>query len=181
MARFLLSNRCRHGTAAGLDAGNNVKRKEIYMKRIVTVCIIGLVALGAVSAQGFGPRTGIPNQPGQAQIQQVASTIEGKLALVQGHPAVTVKDKTYFVQIPQFMYGFVDGLKEGATVKLEGFEVAIPYAPNSFLFRVNTLTIGAKSYDLSQIAGGRMGQRGGMMGGRSGQGGSYGMYQGSRW
>lgn len=151
------------------------------MKRIVTVCIIGLVALGAVSAQGFGPRPGMPGQPVQPQIQQVASTIEGKLALVQGHPAVAVKDKTYFVQLPQFMYGFVDGLKEGATVKLEGFEVAIPYAPNSFMFHVNTLTIGTKSYDLSQIAGGMMGQRGGMMGGRADPRGGYGMYQGHRW
>jgi len=181
MARSLLNSICRCVTATGPVAGDTVKRKEFYMKRIVTVCIIGLVALGAVSAQGFAPRTGMPAQAIQPQVQQVPSTIEGKLALVQGHPAVAVKDKTYFVQIPQFMYGFVDGLKEGATVKLEGFEIAIPYAPNSFLFRVNTLTIGTKSYDLSQIAGGMMGGRGGMMGGRGGQQGPSGMYQGGRW
>ncbi len=115
----------------------------------------------------------------QAQVQapQVKTTIEGKLALVQGHPAITVKDKTYFIRLPQFLYGFVDGLKEGATVKLEGYEVAVSYAPNSFFFQATALTIGAKNYDLSQyLEAGMMGGRGGpgmagnsgMMGGRGG-------------
>ncbi|MBU0926677.1 MAG: hypothetical protein KKA67_02905 [Spirochaetes bacterium] len=146
------------------------------MKRIVVVCIVALAAIGAVSAQGFGGGPGMMG-PGfqaqaQAQVAQVKSTIEGKLALVQGHPAVVVKDKTYFVRMPQYLYGFVDGLKEGATVKLEGYESALPYAPNSLFFQVATLTIGSKSYDLSQFIG--QGQMGfGMQGGR-GRGGYSG-------
>ncbi len=153
------------------------------MKRIVTVCIVALTAIGAVSAQGFGGGPGTARQPMMAQatqVQQVESTIEGKLALVQGHPAVVVKDKTYFVQIPQFLYGFVDGLKEGTTVKLAGFELAVPYAPNSYFFDVSTLTIGAKSYDLSQFGG--MGGRGGMGGGMgNGMGGRGDMGGRGRW
>lgn len=145
------------------------------MKRIVTVCIVALTAIGAASAQGFGGGQGMARQPMMAQaaqVQQVESTIEGKLALVQGHPAIVVKDKTYFVQIPQFLYGFVDGLKEGATVKLTGFEMAVQYAPNSYFFDVNTLTIGAKSYDLSQFGGMGNGMGGGMgAGGRGDMGG----------
>ena len=139
------------------------------MKKIVTVCIVALTAIGAVSAQGFGGRPGAMGQgfQPQAQVQaaQVKSTIEGKLALVQGHPAVTVKDKTYFVRLPQFLYGFVDGLKEGASVKVEGYEVAVPYAPNSYFFQATSLTIGSKSYDLSPYTGAGM-FGGGMMGGR---------------
>jgi len=151
-----------------------LNQQEFDMKRIVTVCIVALTAIGAASAQGFGG--GQARQPMMAQVQQVQqveSTIEGKLALVQGHPAIVVKDKTYFVQIPQFLYGFVDGLKEGATVKLAGFEMAVPYAPNSYFFDVNTLTIGAKSYDLSQFGGmgNGMGGGAGSMGGRGGRGG----------
>ena len=140
------------------------------MKRIVTVCIVALTAIGAVSAQGFGGGQGMMGQGMQAQVQpaQDKTTIEGKLAIVQGHPAVVVKDKTYFVAMPQYLYGFVDGLKEGATVKLEGYETSVPYAPNSFFFRVAALTIGSKSYDLSQAIGAGSMQGAGMMGGRSG-------------
>jgi hypothetical protein len=107
------------------------------------------------------------------QATQVVSTIEGKLSLVQGHPAVVVKDKTYFVQIPQMLYGFVDGLKEGATVKLEGYEMTVPYAPTSLFFDVTKLTLGTKSYDLTESFGyGMMGGRGGSMGGSmNGRGG----------
>jgi hypothetical protein len=150
-----------------------LNEQEFDMKRIVTVCIVALTAIGAASAQGFGGGQGMARQPAQAQvqIQQVESTIEGKLALVQGHPSIVVKDKTYFVQIPQFLYGFVDGLKEGANVKLVGFEAAIPYAPNSFFFNVSTLTIGSKSYDLAQYGG--MGGGRGAMGGRGGRGGNF--------
>jgi len=143
------------------------------MKKIVTVCIVALTAIGAVSAQAFGGGPGMMGQgfQPQAQVQaaQVKTTIEGKLALVQGHPSIIIKDKTYFVQLPQTLYGFIDGLKEGATVKLEGYELAIPYAPNSYFFRTTMLTIGAKSYDLSEFMGqGMMGGRGGAMGGQMG-------------
>lgn len=138
------------------------------MKRVVTAIAVASIAIAAASAQGFGQMAGPMGGPfgaaqGQAQVQQ-SETIEGKLALVQGHPAVSVKDKTYFVRIPQFMYGFVDGLKEGATVKLEGYAVAIPYAPNSYFFQATKLTLGSKTYDLAQTFQG-YGMMGGGMGG----------------
>ena len=153
------------------------------MKKIVTVCIVALTAIGAVSAQVFGGGPGMMGQgfQPQAQVQaaQVKTTIEGKLALVQGHPSIVIKDKTYFVQLPQTLYGFIDGLKEGATVKLEGYELAIPYAPNSYFFRATMLTLGAKSYDLSEFMGqGMMGGRGGVMGGQ--RGGQTGGQMGGR-
>ncbi len=141
------------------------------MKRIAIVFIVALAAVAAVSAQGFGGGFGPMGQGQQAfqsQVPQVVSTIEGKLSLVQGHPAMVLKDKTYFVQLPMQLYGFIDGLKEGASVKLSGYELAIPYAVNSYFFRVTTLGIGAKSYDLSEFTGGMMGGRSGMMGGRGG-------------
>lgn len=140
------------------------------MKKSLIVLIVGITAIGAVSAQGFARGPGMAQSP-QSQVQPVASTIEGKLALVQGHPALIVKDKTYYVRMPQTLYGFIDGLKEGATVKLEGFEMAIPLATNTYFFQVSTLTIGAKSYDLSQMAGA------GFMGGSQMRGGQMGAEQ----
>lgn len=144
------------------------------MKRVVTVLAIATMAIVGASAQGFGPMSG---PMGAAQIQaQPTVTIEGKLSLVQGHPAVVVKDKTYFVRLPQFLYGFVDGLKEGASVKLEGYETAIPYAPNSYFFLATKLTLGTKAYDLAQTfqGYGMMGGMGGRMGG--GMGGGMGRW-----
>lgn len=142
------------------------------MKKIVIVSMMALVAIGAVSAQGFGraqaPAMQAPAM--QAQAPQELKTIEGKLELVQGHPAIVVKGTTYFVRIPQTLYGFVDGLKEGATVKLEGYEMAVPFGADSFFFQATKLTIGSKSYDLSQFGGmmGRAGMAGGFDGGRGG-------------
>ncbi|HPE88594.1 MAG TPA: hypothetical protein P5298_04400 [Spirochaetia bacterium] len=136
------------------------------MKKIVIVSMMALVAIGAVSAQGFGRGFATAPQAQLAPAPQEIKTIEGKLELVQGHPAIVVKGSTYFVRIPQMLYGFVDGLKEGAAVKLEGYEQAVPYAANSFFFQATKLTIGSRSYDLSQYFGAMGGFGGGMMGGQ---------------
>lgn len=141
------------------------------MKRIAIVCIVAVTAIGAVSAQAFAGRP--MAAPAMAATAE-AVTIEGKLSLVQGRPAVVVKDKTYFVRIPQYLYGFIDGLKEGAQVKLEGYEAEIPFAPSSFFFAVEKLTIGGKSYDLSQVGGRAIGPMGGMGGSMGGFGGGRG-------
>lgn len=144
------------------------------MKRIALVLLTAIIAVGAVSAQGMWA-------PPAATEAQTLVKIEGKLALVQGHPAVVVKDKTYFVRIPAMLYGFVAELKEGATVKLEGYEQAVPLATGSYFFQVLKLTVGGKDYDLSQMGArggmmGQMGNYGGMMGGRGGRGA-----RGGRW
>jgi hypothetical protein len=165
----MLNGICRRNTDASRQAGDTMNHKEFNMKRFIIVIAIASIALAGASAQGFGQMPG-PGGPGmQAAAPQAITTIEGKLSLVQGHPALAVKDKTYFVRLPQFMYGFIDGLKEGATVKLDGYEMAIPYATNSFFFHATKLTLGAKVYDLAQFTGG-MGMKGGMMGGRQGGG-----------
>lgn len=152
-----------------------MNRKEFRMKRIAIVLFVTVLAVSAVSAQGFGARPGVMGQAVQPQVALETTTIEGKLSLVQGHPAIESKGKVYFVQIPQTLYGFVDGLKEGASVKLVGYEMPVPYAPNSIFFRATTLTIGAKSYDLSEfVGGGMMGGLGGARGGFKGSMGSMG-------
>ena len=144
------------------------------MKRTLAVLIVALSVVGAVSAQGMGYGMG---QPAVQAAPQTLSTIEGKLTLVQGRVAIVVKDKTYFVQLPQTLYGFIDGLKEGAAVKLEGYAMDVPLATTSFVFHATKLTIGSREYDLSQTAG--YGMRGGMSGGSAAMGRSGG--RGGRW
>ncbi|NLJ45033.1 MAG: hypothetical protein GX430_00510 [Treponema sp.] len=139
------------------------------MKRAVIVVLAIAVAASAVSAQGWAPGFRGPGAYPAPAAPAETVKIEGKLALVNAHPAVVVKDKTYYVGIPARLFGFVDGLKEGAQVKLEGYEQALPYATNVSLFHVVKLTLGGREIDLSQAGGfGR-----GMMG-SYGPAGTYG-------
>lgn len=146
------------------------------MKRIVIVVAAGLAAAGALSAQAFAGRGAF----GQAAAVQAAETVkvEGKLALVNGMIAVKEKDKTYYVGGIGRLVGFVDGLKEGASVKLEGYAFEVPAAPEYLHLRATKLTLGGKDYDLSQAFGRGMGggarDGSGMMGGPGMMGGGRG-------
>jgi len=129
------------------------------MKRIIVIAAVSLIGAGSLFAQVRGPVIGT----GQ-QIQSVETVkVEGKLALVNGFIAVQAKDKTYYVMGIQRLIGFIDGLKEGASVKLEGEAFEVPLAPEYLHLRATKLTFNGKDYDLS-TGFGRMG--GGMMGGR---------------
>ncbi len=140
------------------------------MKRIAIVLLVAAAGTVAVSAQAFGP-WGSAAPAVQAQAAAELVKIDGKLNLVQGHPAVVSGGKTYYVRLPAMLYGFIDALKEGATVKLEGYAFAVPFAADSFFFQATKLTVGGKDYDLSQYAGRSMmgAAQGGMMG-RGGRG-----------
>ena len=131
------------------------------MKRIIVIATIGLIAAGSVFAQANGPR-GIG--PGPAVQNAESVKVEGKLALVNGFISVTTKDKTYYVMGIQRLIGFIDGLKEGASVKLEGDAFQMPMAPEYLVLRATKLTFAGKDYDLSYGRGAGYGY--GMMGGR---------------
>lgn len=164
------------------------------MKKALIAVAIAFIALGAASAQPFNRQNQVPygmgqmNGPGAGRGYSYAQqatpivvekvTVEGKLELVSGRVAIKQDSKTYFVMIPGHLYGFIDGLKEGATVKIEGYAHAIPSAKDSFALRASTLTLNGKTYDLGQTAatvGPMGGMMGGMMGGRNGGG------MGNRW
>ncbi len=139
------------------------------MKRALAIVTAALVAAGSLSAQTWGPRPIAPT--GTVAAAEIVK-VEGKLALVNGMIAVKDKDKTYYVGGLNRLVGFIDGLKEGAAVKLEGEAFAVPAAPEYLHLRATKLTFAGKDYDLSQTMGGR-GMMGGMMGGR----GNYGPQQ----
>lgn len=162
------------------------------MKKALVAIAIAFVALGVASAQPFYQQNQVPygmgqmNGPGAGRgfsfAQQATPivvekvTVEGKLELIEGRVAIKQDAKTYFVMLPARLYGFIDGLKEGAAVKIEGYAHAIPTIKDSFALRASTLALNGKTYDLGQTTAtvGPMG--GGMMGGsRKG----YGM--GNRW
>ncbi|MFA6506173.1 MAG: hypothetical protein WCT14_08750 [Treponemataceae bacterium] len=148
------------------------------MKRIVTLLVIGVIAASALSAQVGGPGNRGYFGPGAAAVQSAEVVkVEGKLVLVNGMVAVKDKDKTYYVGGLNRLIGFIDGLKENASVKLEGYAIAVPAAPEYQHLRVTKLTFNGKDYDLSNSFGrGMMG--GGMRGGYNNQAGRGGMMGG---
>ena len=146
------------------------------MKKTLIVIAIACIAVGAASAQ---PRMGQMTVPGNGRgfntqasntIVVEKITLEGALQLVDTRVAIKKDNKTYFVMIPHNLFGFIDGLKEGANVKIEGYSHEIPGVKDSYAVRVSTLTINGRTIDLTSAAGtnGTMGR--GMMGGLVGQG-----------
>jgi len=132
---------------------------------------IGLVA--AVSAQGrnFAPRDNNPGQntnpgrnmrppvpnnfnrvPGAPQLTREQVTVTGELTLVRGNFAVKDGDTTYFILGLNRYVGFIDTLKDGAKVTLEGNAITSPQNANNKVLTVSKLTVGGKDYDLARPA-----------------------------
>ncbi|MDR2150158.1 MAG: hypothetical protein LBO67_04960 [Spirochaetaceae bacterium] len=77
------------------------------------------------------------------------TTITGDLQVVQGAIALKKEGITYFITGLRNLIGFVEGLKEGATVTLEGYALPTIRHKTSVLFRASKLIIGTKDYVLS--------------------------------
>ena len=82
-------------------------------------------------------------------------TISGSMIVAHGGPALKSGDVTYYVSGINRLVGFVDGLKEGAQVTVEGVAVPVPRNEDVKLMRASKLIIGGKTYDLALRAEGR--------------------------
>jgi hypothetical protein len=76
-------------------------------------------------------------------------SVSGNLTIAQGMIAVVDKDITYLARGLNRYTGFIDGLKEGAAVTLEGY--ALPYPQNNKvkILHVEKMTLNGKDYDLA--------------------------------
>jgi hypothetical protein len=101
------------------------------MKKIVLVMAIALAAAGVVSAQSL--------PWGVAQSQSV----QGTLGLQNGVIVLSSGNAVYYVPHLFRYVGFIDGLKEGAQVKIEGYSMGNGYLMPS------KITVGGKDYDVS--------------------------------
>jgi hypothetical protein len=133
---------------------------ECFMKRIVLWGFLALFITGFVSAQmgprgvgpgGMGRRT--PQSPQIPQVPQVSAaeqvTLSGELSIVHGRIALASGDTTYYVSGLSRFIGFIEGLKEGARVNLEGSAYQFPGDATVKFLRVSKLTLNGKDYDLS--------------------------------
>jgi hypothetical protein len=125
------------------------------MKRIVLFGLLAFCIAGFASAQ-MGPwgmgRRGLPQAPQFRQTPAAEQvTVSGNLSIVHGRIAVVSDDTTYYTGGLNRLVGFIDGLKEGARVSLEGAAYQLPNAETAKFLRVNKLTLNGKDYDLSPI------------------------------
>lgn len=127
------------------------------MKKLVLVMAIALAAVSIVSAQGWGWNNAQP------------VSVQGTLGLQNGVIALTSGNTVYYVPELSRYVGFIDALKEGAQVKVEGWQMGNGYITPS------KITVDGKDYDLSSNnvygGGGGWGRRGYHHGGGRGWGG----------
>jgi hypothetical protein len=111
------------------------------MKKFVFFVGIALLAAGTVVAQNWG-------SPEPVMVSGTLQLMNGQIVLSGGG------NTFYYVPALTRLIGFVDGLREGAQVNVEGFSLG-----GGFL-QLTKFTIGGRDYDLSANV--------------SGWGGSYG-------
>jgi hypothetical protein len=128
------------------------------MKRIVLFALLALCGAGFVSAQmggrGMGRRA-YPPAPQAPQFPQAPAAeqakVSGNLSIVHGRVAVLSGDTTYYAGGLDRFIGFIEGLKEGAQVSLEGAAYQLPGDTKAKILRVDKLTLNGKDYDLSPV------------------------------
>ena len=116
------------------------------MKRniLLILLILGFVVLASAQEKETG---------GNRRNRQAPDpiTVSGSMIVARGGPALKSGDVTYYVSGITRLIGFVDGLKEGAQVTVEGVAMAIPRNEDVKFLRASKLTIGGKSYDLEPL------------------------------
>ncbi|MDR3334681.1 MAG: hypothetical protein LBT13_07335 [Treponema sp.] len=117
------------------------------MKRKVLFVLLALGVAVLASAHGRG-RGGFPSvQPAETV------TVTGNLTIAQGSIAVQNNDITYLAAGLHRFIGFIDGLKEGARVTLDGSAFTNPQNEKIKFLLVSKLTINGKAYDLAPAPG----------------------------
>jgi hypothetical protein len=111
------------------------------MKKVVLIVLFAAIIGGVVFAQSNTPTT----------------TIRGTLGLSGGRISVVSGNITYYVNGLSRFVGFIDGLKEGAQVSLDGYATApIIEGQNYRAFYPVTLTLNGKNYEVGSPTAGSM-------------------------
>ena len=112
------------------------------MKKIFITAAVVLLLAGNAFTQAWGPQ-GRGTWPPPAE----TVSVEGTLQLHNGHIALNSGTTVYYVPRVGRLTGFVDGIREGARVSVEG------YAQGNFL-HVTKLTIAGRVYDFPALGTG---------------------------
>ena len=115
------------------------------MKRIILIALLVSGFAIMASAQGRGSdKDNPPNRPSAETV-----TVSGNLIVARGMPAIKSGDVTYLIGGISQLTGFVDGLKEGAQVSIEGSAMTHPRDSNVKVLRPSKLTFAGRTFDLA--------------------------------
>ena len=109
------------------------------MKKLGLVLVITCLVIGTVFAQ---------NQEKERRSPPQSITVEGTLQLQNGMIAIKSGETVYYVPMLQRYVGFIEALKEGNTISVEG------YAFKNFL-RPTKVALGGKTYDFPNAGPGQ--------------------------
>jgi hypothetical protein len=113
------------------------------MKRII-LCVLFAAALsGILFAQDS-------DRPGAFRRNRLPEkiTLSGSLGLSRGRIVLESGGATYYIAGLGRLIGFVEGLKEGASVSLEGWAFPLPRSETEQIFRAAKLSLNGKDYEL---------------------------------
>jgi hypothetical protein len=129
-------------------------KQENNMKKQIVLCVVlAFVFSGLLFAQksqepfGARARPGGPRRYGN-ELAFADVKISGSLGISRGMPSVVSGDTTYLVMGLNRFFGFIDSLKEGAVVSLEGRAVELNAEEKVKMLRVSKMTLNGKDYDL---------------------------------
>jgi hypothetical protein len=124
------------------------------MKKQIVLCVfLTFVFGGLLFAQksqepsGTYARPGGPHRYGK-ELAFEDIKISGTLGISRGMPSVVSGDTTYLVMGLSHFFGFIDSLKEGAVVSLEGRAAELSAEEKVKILRVKKMTLNGKEYDL---------------------------------
>ena len=120
------------------------------MKRniLLIVLILGFVVFASAQEKEAG-------RDRRNRLAPEPITVSGSMIVARGGPALKSGDVTYYVGGISRLIGFIDGLREGAQVSVEGVAVAVPRNEDVKLLRASKLIVGGKTYDLAPQGEGR--------------------------
>ena len=75
-------------------------------------------------------------------------TVTGSMVVANGMPALRSGSDTYLIGGISRLVGFIDGLREGAQVTIEGTVMTAPRNSELKYLRPSKLTLGGRTYDL---------------------------------
>jgi len=111
------------------------------MKRTIIFFMLVFCAAALVLAQGNNRWRQDPPEK---------ATVSGNLTIAQGMIAVVSGETTWLIGGLNRYVGFIDGLKEGAEVTLEGYAMPASRDKNTQLLQVQKMTLNGKDYDFAR-------------------------------
>ena len=128
------------------------------MKRTMLFLMLTFGVISLIAAQGFNrmdqshnrgkPDQNAPDQPRHSAAKPEKVSVSGNLSIAKGMIAVKSDNVTYLIRGINRLIGFVDGLKEGAAVTVEGNSISMQKNENEKILLAEKLTFNGKDYEL---------------------------------